>query len=198
MFICIVSRGRTHGVLLRICECRVRKIINCCRGGCGRSRPFRGCRVSRGTRPTHHRFRAAAGADADLGRSAPRVMVGPRIATPGAGQIVKEQMHAEYSGLAESCSARFIPYNTQGVFAPFVRGAELRRKSNRPLHFRHLLSGLFRTRALPAPRSPLPAHVATSTGIECHRRHIANDGRAGRTSRLRQSPKPFVASAGHP
>ena len=37
------------------------------------------------------RFRAAAGADADLRKSAPRVMYGPRFATPGAGRIAKER-----------------------------------------------------------------------------------------------------------
>ena len=95
VFICIVSRGRTHGVLLRLFKCRVIKIINCCHGKCGRSRPLPGRRVGRGTRPTHHSFRAAAGADADLRKSAPRIMHGPRFATPGAGQIVKEQIHAQ-------------------------------------------------------------------------------------------------------
>jgi len=53
-----------------------------------------GRRVGRGTRPTRHNFRAAASADADLRKSAPRVMYGPRLATPGAGQIFKEQIHA--------------------------------------------------------------------------------------------------------
>ncbi len=85
VFICIVSRGKTHGVFLRLFKCRVRKIFNCRHGKCGRSRPLGGCGAGRGTRPTRHSFRAAAGADADLGRSAPRIANGPRFATPGAG-----------------------------------------------------------------------------------------------------------------
>ncbi len=80
MFICIVSRSKTHGVLLRLFKCRVRKIINCCPGKCGRWRP-------QAAWPSSAQPPARTPTWA---KSAPRTTNGPRFATPGAGQIVKE------------------------------------------------------------------------------------------------------------
>jgi len=39
----------------------------------------------------------------------------------------------------------FYPHNTQGIPLHFAPDANLRRKPNRSLHFRHLLSGMFPT-----------------------------------------------------
>jgi hypothetical protein len=47
-------------------------------------------------------------------------MNGPRFATPGAGRIVNEQIHAPSSDLPECFSARFIPNSTQRT-SPHLR-----------------------------------------------------------------------------
>ena len=69
---------------------------------------------------------AAAGADADLGKSAPRIANGPRFATPGAGRIVKEQMHAQsIQAWLNLLQRALYPHNTQGISAPLCAGREL-------------------------------------------------------------------------
>ncbi len=50
-----VYRGRAHAIFLKVFKCSVIKIINCCQGSRGRSRPLRGRTAGRGTRPTRHR-----------------------------------------------------------------------------------------------------------------------------------------------
>ena len=121
-----VYRGRVRGTFLKIFKCRVIKIINCCHGKCGGSRSLRGCRVGRGRRLTHYRLRAAAGADADSGKSAPRIANGPRFATPGAGRIVKEQMHAQsIQPWLNLLQRALYPHNTQRISAPLRAGREL-------------------------------------------------------------------------
>jgi hypothetical protein len=125
MFICIVVWGRTHGVLLWLFKCRVIKIINCCSDKCGCSRPLPWPWAGRGTRPTRHRFRAAAGADADLRKSAPRIANGPRFATPGAGSIAKEQIHAQSIQIRVNSAQRALyPHNTRRI-SPHLRAVRI-------------------------------------------------------------------------
>ncbi len=125
VFMRTVYRSRTHGAFFEIFECRVRKIISCCHGKCGGSRPLRGCRVGRGTRPTRTALGRSAQpprADADLGGWAPRIANGPWFATPGAGQIVKEQMHAPSIQAWLNCLHALYTLQYARNLAPIARG----------------------------------------------------------------------------
>ena len=68
--------------------------------------------------------------------SAPRITNDPRFATPGAGRIVKEQMHAQsIQSWLNLFQRALYPHNTQGISRPFARCAELRRKPRREALF---------------------------------------------------------------
>ena len=189
-----VYRSRTHGAFLRLFECRVRKIINCCHGKCGGSRPLPGVGWVEARDPRATAFRAQPPARTPTWAGRRRALLyGPRFATPGAGQIVKEQMHAPSIQAWLNCLQRsFLPYIYARISPPFARDANLRRKSNRSLHFRHLYIRWRRDQSGAAIQGRFARLPNNNSNCKRHRRP-----RAGRASvfdhyQPRQSPN-FVA-----
>ena len=95
--------------------------------------------MGRGTRPTRHSFRAAAGADADLGRSAPaHCYMAPGSLRRGLVKLSKNKFTRRVFRRSLNLLQRaFYPHNTQGISPPLARDTNLRRKSNGSLRFRH-------------------------------------------------------------
>jgi hypothetical protein len=159
-----VYRGRAHAIFLQLFKCSVIKIINCCQGLRGRSRPLRHVAASRSFLPERTNVRrpveqcrgfpAVRSTIVPLGKTD---LLPPVCYAGGWLNCQRTNARAEYSGVARILFSALYTHIIRKESPPHCApDANLRRKSNCSLRFRHLLSGLFPTRAPLLPFSPSP------------------------------------------